>query len=101
MEQSLYRYLQSVGWLRWLFMTKSGEIVIGQFPNAPLIVGLLAKGVEVVSGGPVQNAAGHIAQAAFAVWAILEIGWGVNPFRRILGTVALAFIGWNVLQSFG
>ncbi|RYG32675.1 hypothetical protein EON81_20075 [bacterium] len=100
MEQRLHRYLDSVGWLRWLFRTRDESIVIAQSPNVPLALALLAKVVEVLSGDPVRRIAGQAAQVSFAVWAILEIGWGVNPFRRILGASVLALIGFNLFKTF-
>ncbi len=97
-KQSFHRYIRSVGWLRWLFETKDGEIVIVQAPNAPLILALVADVVAYVVQGQVREVANWIAQLIFALWAVLEIGWGVNPFRRILGAAVLALVSFAIVN---
>lgn len=66
-------------------------MVIAQWPNLPLAVWLLAGGVRMVldPGGAWGTAIDVVATAALATWAIAEIGWGVNPWRRLLGTLVL------------
>ena len=57
------------------------------------LVTLTVDGTEVsVARGPAGHAAMIGAALAFAVWAVLELGWGVNPFRRILGVAGLLFL---------
>jgi hypothetical protein len=75
--------------------------VIAQFPNAPLLIGFLADGVAFASKGRVHQISNGIAQAAFIIWAVMEIGWGVNPFRRILGALVLALVGFGVVKAYG
>jgi hypothetical protein len=88
-----------VAWLRWLFVTKDDEVVIAQFPNAPLIIALVADGVAYASQGQVHLISNRIAQIAFVVWSVMEIGWGVNPFRRILGAVVLGLVGFGFFKE--
>lgn len=94
------RYIKSVTWLRWLFVTKDGQVVIAQMPNAPLIIAFIADGVSYVSRGETKTISTWIAQIAFVIWSIMEIGWGVNPFRRILGAVVLILMGFAIYQNF-
>ncbi len=75
--------------LRRLFETKEGDIVVGQFPNAPIIAAVLLTGVGFLLTGTLGVLLGVAGRVAFAVWAVMELGWGVNPFRRILGGLVL------------
>lgn len=78
--------------LDWLFRDRrTGRVVIAQWPNVPLAVWLAAGGVRLAldPGGAWGTATDVVATAALAAWAIAEIGWGVNPWRRLLGTLVL------------
>jgi hypothetical protein len=69
----------------------TGQITIGQVPNIPLVVFLLAWFVRFAlepSGG-IETALDVIAWGALAIWAGDEILRGVNPFRRLLGAVVM------------
>lgn len=64
-----------------------------QFPNAPLIVALVAGWVaDLVAAGDPQDVLRALSRVALAVWAGEELLRGVNPFRRVLGAVALAYL---------
>ena len=79
-------------WVNWLFADRrTGRIVIAQWPNLPLWAFLVSAAVQRVFhfGGAVGSAISAISITALAVWAFLEIGWGVNPFRRLLGAAVL------------
>ncbi len=79
--------------LRPLFLTKEGRIVIGQPPNGPVLV---ATGLSVLAflarhtihGAPALWLS-RAAALAWIYWSALEVTTGVNPFRRLLGTVVL------------
>ena len=101
MKDSLDAYIKSVGWLRWLFLTKDGQVVIAQFPNAPLLIGFLADAVAFATKGQAHLISNVVSQVAFMIWALMEIGWGVNPFRRILGGLVFALVAFGVVKSFG
>jgi hypothetical protein len=76
---------------RW-FRTESGEIVIAQFPNWPLIVWAAAVLLEkLVPTDPaiLTQILSGLGFLALAYWSWLEITEGVNPFRKALGTVVL------------
>jgi hypothetical protein len=98
-DSALHRCIKSVGWLRWLFVTKEGNVVIAQIPNAPLIIAVIADVVAYFSTGQVRMVSMWIAQVLFVIWAVMEIGWGVNPFRRILGAVVLALVGFAMYHQ--
>ncbi len=75
---------------RWLFENRrTGRITIGQWPNLPLWIFLVAAGVRAVTEGDVSDGANLIATIALVVWAGAEVIRGVNPFRRVLGVVVL------------
>lgn len=51
-------------------------------------------------GGTWGTATRVVGTLALVAWAAAEIGWGVNPFRRALGTVVLvgmvaSLLAWN------
>lgn len=98
-KAKFHRYIKSVAWLRWLFVTKDGDVVIAQMPNVPLIIAFIADGVSYLSRGETKTISTWVAQIAFVVWSIMEIGWGVNPFRRILGAVVLTLMGFAIYQN--
>jgi hypothetical protein len=64
---------------------KINGYVVGQFPNAPLVFGLIGL---VASWILSADSAAH----AFARAAWLELTDGVNGFRRVLGAGGLVFV---------
>ncbi|CAN5389265.1 hypothetical protein BH11ARM1_BH11ARM1_07390 [soil metagenome] len=85
--------------MNYLCVTKDDKVVLGQSPNWPLILGLLADVVSFFASGSLKQGATWLAQASFALWAVMEIGWGVNPMRRILGGIVLVLISLAVLRG--
>lgn len=88
------------GWVNWLFADRhTGRIVVVQWPNVPLwtfFAFTLVQHVITWTGTAdhtltvVATVAQVVAGIALAIWAVLEIAAGPNPFRRILGGVVLA-----------
>lgn len=77
--------------VRWLLEDRStGKLVVWHAPNAPLWVWIAGAAVSRLVDGGVGDAASVVANLALAVWALLEIAKGVNPFRRIVGGLVLA-----------
>jgi hypothetical protein len=77
----------------WLFASRAdGRIVVVQWPNVPLWAFIAAVAFRSLlhPAGLVSTITSGAATIALLVWAIIEIGWGVNPFRRGLGAVVLA-----------
>lgn len=77
----------------WLFRDRvHGGITIAQFPNWSLGLWIACTAVRIL--GHPKGTAGTVVEvtgtAALVVWAVDEIARGVNPWRRILGTVVLA-----------
>ena len=68
------------------------EYPIAQFPNPPLIIGLVALGLRYLASGTWADALGAIGYVFIGVWAYLELTAGVNLFRRVLGLAGLAYI---------
>ena len=62
-----------------------------QFPNAPLLVAILAWVVAKLTDGTVHDVAQGVFTAGLVVWALLELVRGSNWVRRLLGAVVLAF----------
>jgi hypothetical protein len=74
----------------WAFRDRrTGRIVVAQWPNLPLGLWLGATAAQSLfdTGEAVLGTVGAV---ALGWWAVAEVGWGVNPWRRLLGTVVLA-----------
>jgi hypothetical protein len=77
----------------WLFRNRqTGRITIGQMPNLPLWIFIIAAALRAVIDptGGARTALHVVATGALIWWAVDEIVRGVNPWRRILGAVVLA-----------
>jgi len=82
--------------LEWLFRNRhTGEITIGQWPNASLLVFLGAWTLQwVLNPSPgFDTVLAVVATGALVIWALDELVRGVNPWRRILGGGVLV---WHV-----
>jgi hypothetical protein len=92
---SMERAIRRSRFLRTLFVTRDGSVVTGQTPNAPIYVWLAFGALGFFARGTVHHWCEMASESALAVWSVLEIGWGVNLFRRILGVVVGAlFVSW-------
>jgi hypothetical protein len=90
--------------LVWLFRNRqTGRLTVLQWPNIPLAAYALATVIHVGlrSGTAASTVVAAIASAALAVWSVLEVAWGVNPFRRGLGCVVLIFVIVSALRHAG
>jgi hypothetical protein len=76
----------------WLFRDReTGDIVIAQWPNLPLLVFLVASVAKRLldPSGTVGTALTVVVVGSLLWWAGDEVLRGVNPFRRILGGFVL------------
>jgi hypothetical protein len=73
---------------------------IAQFPNPPLIIGLVALGLRYLATGSWADALGAIGYVFIAIWAYLELTAGVNMFRRAIGLAGLTAIVVIIAQRF-
>lgn len=70
--------------LERFFKDKDGKVVIGQTPNAPILVWA----VLLVANLFIHNShIGTLQNVFLFVWAYLELTDGVNYFRKALGAV--------------
>lgn len=78
---------------------QTGDVVVAQFPNAPLLVWLAATLIRLVlpRQGAVDTALSVLATAGLVVWSLLEIARGESPFRRVLGAVVLLAVALGPL----
>jgi hypothetical protein len=74
---------------------------VGQFPNPPLWVALVALLVARLTddGSVMDDLARAVSYVAFTVWAYLEAVSGVNGFRKALGIGALALIVVSIARA--
>ncbi len=71
-----------------IFKTKEGKIIIGQFPNFPIITSILLLITSRSNLFPEYIGGLELLAYIFLfIWAYLEVKDGVNLFRRILGIV--------------
>ena len=85
----------------WLFRNRqTGEITIGQRPNAAVIVFGAAWLLRAVFDptGWLGTAFDVVVTGALGWWALDEVVRGVNPWRRILGAVVLAGAVWFAVR---
>jgi hypothetical protein len=82
------------------FRDANGEIVIGQMPNLPIIVWLVASLAKVVyPTGKINLGLDLVASSSLFIWSIGEIAQGVNYFRRSLGLVVLIWLMATKIQQ--
>ncbi len=80
------------------FRDKDGTIVLGQWPNLPILLWFgLTVFAKLWPDGYIATVAWWLAHVALLVWAVSEVGWGVNGFRRTLGLIVL---GWTLYSIF-
>jgi hypothetical protein len=89
------------GIVDWLFRSRTdGRLVVGQPPNLRALVWpslwVLAR---LVPAGRLRTALDAGAALVLAAWAVDELVRGVNPFRRLLGAVALLWLAARRLPS--
>ena len=67
---------------------------VGQAPNPPLIVVILAAlvGRVVEEGSGFNRIADAVFVASLSIWSYLEAVDGVNAFRRVLGIAGFAVV---------
>jgi hypothetical protein len=69
-----------------IFRDSDGKIVIGQMPNLPLIVWIVASLLQLVlTTGKINTGLDAVAFGSLFTWAWEELFQGVNYFRRALG----------------
>lgn len=74
------------------FRDKSGDVVLAQWPNVPVIVGVVALVLAWAFGGLLEFIALMVAFGAWFTWAWLEVFQGVNYFRRGLGVLGFVIL---------
>ncbi|AVH69130.1 hypothetical protein [Nostoc sp. 'Lobaria pulmonaria (5183) cyanobiont'] len=68
------------------FRDSNGKIVLGEIPNPPLILWIVASLLTLVfTTGKINTLLDILANGALFTWAWLELFQGVNYFRRALG----------------
>jgi hypothetical protein len=85
-----------------LFRDSTGEIIIGQPPNLPIIIWVAATLLKLVfKTGQVKILLDLLAFGSLLYWSFLEITQGANYFRRDLGIIVLITLIASVIQRFG
>jgi hypothetical protein len=78
---------------RYVFETKDGTIIIGQWPNPPLIVwGVFAFFSFIFQESQFAPVFSTLSTWGLVVWAYLELVYGVNRFRKAIGALMLLYL---------
>lgn len=97
LNRKVFAMIYSMKLIRYFFADKNGKMVLAQKPNVPLLAwAVLLLLSKLLPPGGWQSWAGYISTASLVIWAVLEVGWGVTPFRRTLGTVVLGIVALRV-----
>ena len=95
-----------VRFVNWAFRSRvDGRITVAQFPNVALWIFLVsmvlgfALGAFAAGASGLRSAVDVIGTLALIWWAGDELVRGVNPWRRGLGLVVLAFVGSGLIRS--
>ena len=84
------------------FRDNTGEIVVAQAPNIPLLVWIAATLLKLVfKTGQVKIALDILAFGSLLYWSFLEITEGATYFRRDLGVIVLITLMVSVIERFG
>lgn len=84
----------------WLFLCRDGNYIYGQAPNMPIIVAGIAYVLAlVVQDSSLKDFISLIFRLSIITWAVLELAWGINNFRRILGASILIVVSAGILMS--
>ncbi len=82
-----------------LFRDGTGEIVIGQAPNLPIVIWVSATLLKLVfKTDRVKIALDILAFSSLLYWSFLEITQGANYFRRDLGVVVLIALIISIIE---
>ena len=84
----------------WFFRNRiTGEITIGQWPNAPLLIFAACAAIDLAAApdGTLGRIVKIVGGVSLAIWALDEILRGVNPWRRCLGGVVLIAQAYAIL----
>ena len=79
----------------WLARAQRGwpaSFPLAQFPNAPLIVALVASLAGRSLDGRAHDYATAVFYVALGIWAYLEVTDGANWVRRLVGVAGLAYV---------
>lgn len=87
--------------LDWVFRSReTGQIVVGQKPNALLILFVVSWGTTwlVTPAEPIGHGVFVASRVLLGLWALDELLRGVNPWRRTLGFAVLTYVIWTALN---
>lgn len=88
-------------WRWWFEDRRTGAITVAQFPNWSLwaIIGCWVARSAVADGSDLHGALGWAISALWLVWGADELVRGVNPWRRLLGTLAIVWQAVVIVAS--
>lgn len=67
-----------------------------QFPNAPLLVAIVASLVARVLSGDASDLATAVSRIGVVIWASLELTRGDNGVRRVFGAAGLLYMAVQI-----
>lgn len=89
-------------YIKKLFLTKDGQIVVGQWPNLPIILWFVfSLFAQIAGSAEVRELLSTIGVWFLFVWAYLEWRSGVNMFRKILGASVMLYLFARLIVILG
>jgi hypothetical protein len=81
-----------------LFKDRNGKFIIYQKPNLPLIAWFFCYALaNLVNNNNLSLKLTELATLFIALWAYLELNYGVTLFRKIIGVIVFSIVVINIL----
>lgn len=75
------------------FRDKDGNLVLWQWPNIALSLWLICLILaKLLPSGSLRDLTAWLGFGSLLTWAVLELFWGVDYFRRLVGLIVLAIV---------
>lgn len=86
--------------IRDFFTTSDGRVVIAQWPNWPIWIVIIFWTLGFIPHPGIQQLSWWGTRTVLVYWAYLEIRYGVNGWRKLLGWAVLTGIILDLFKIF-
>lgn len=80
------------------FRDKNGKVVIFQFPNWPLWLVIALYVIQLIGNPSINFYCLWLSRILLVYWSYLEIRFGVDSFRRVLGIATLIYVLYGIFH---
>ena len=81
------------------FRDRNGAIVIAQFPNWPLLAVIAVSLLQLLGNELLNTYLPWVNRVLLLYWSYLEIRFGVNGFRKVLGLCVGGYTIVGIIQT--